>query len=202
MAIPAELTDVQRRFATATHDNAAWMRDYAAKYEHLRPGEVLPYDPHMGISEGEYARLTDAYAHPSEMTLYKFHAHREEIADGFRVVPDGDHDARADVLRDLRWSTRGSVLYKDIETPQGAQVQGLHGKFGTWSGRAWKREGGDPTGGPSDALEVEVGVVQGRTTFLHVHRTRSDGKVLVEQIESLFWLSPENIENASSGAVR
>jgi hypothetical protein len=71
MAIPAELADLQRRFATAAHDNAAWMREYAAKYPHLRPGETLPYDPHMGVSEAEYARLTDAYAHPSEMTLYK-----------------------------------------------------------------------------------------------------------------------------------
>jgi hypothetical protein len=51
-------------------------------------------------------------------------------------------------------------------------------------------------------LEVESGVVEGRTTFLHVHRTKSDGKTLMEQTELLFWLSPENMEDASSGAVR
>lgn len=183
LTIPAQLADVQTRFASAAALHQTWLRQYLEDLR-LPPGAPLPYHPNLGITEAEYRSLQDAYEHPTIVEGEARHIDVRVEGGALRFSAEGPLAP----LGLLAVEASGRVRYGDalvVDNP--VRVEGQAAKFGPWTGFSWQRDVSDMTRTKLDVLELAWGHVAGRR-FIHLARRESDGVAMTEQVEVLAWV--------------
>lgn len=181
-SLPAELGEVQLRFAQAMAAQQDWLQQYLAELQ-LPPGARMPYHPNFAITEAEYQKLVHAYDNP---IFIEGERHDLEVrigGDALRFTATG---ALAPLTR-LAIAADGRLRYDELVIDGPERVENLKAGFGTWSGFSWRRDASSPSARERDALDFEIGRTADRR-FLHLSRRRSDGTTSIEYIELLAWI--------------
>ncbi|MFZ6181644.1 hypothetical protein [Nannocystis pusilla] len=181
-SLPAELGDVQMRFAQAMASQQSWLQQYLADLQ-LPPGSPLPYHPNFAITEAEYHELTRAYQHPIFAEGERRDLEVQVEGDALRFAAAGP---LAPLAR-LAIEADGRVRYDDVVVDRPERVEDLAAQFGAWSGFSWRRDASSPSSRRLDVFDLELGRVAGRR-FLHLARRRGDATGMAEDIELLAWI--------------
>ncbi|MDR3463426.1 MAG: hypothetical protein P4L76_14030 [Beijerinckiaceae bacterium] len=136
---------ISKRFQVAVQGNMDWFKNYVKS---SKPGEPLPYNAHMGITEAQYTQLLHMKAEFKEKGTVEIKLNR--AADG--TVSFETSDAAAANLKGTRFLDGEKVA----ETPFGklAIFNEIHqgdanAPFGVWNGAEWARVSEDTTQSPS-----------------------------------------------------
>jgi len=181
-SLPAELGDVQMRFAQAMATQQDWLQKYLAELQ-LPPGTTLPYHPNFAITEAEYHKLTHAYEHPVFAEGGRHDLELRVDGDALRFTAAG---ALAPLVP-LVIEAGGRLRYGELVVDRPERVENLEASFGTWSGFSWRRDVSNVSARQLDILEFALGRTPDRR-FLHLSRRRSDGAAMAENIELLAWI--------------
>lgn len=131
---PPRMAELAARLQQAAQDNADWFRE---QVKLAKPGEPLPYDPRMGLSQAEYA---DFLAMSGQMTMQK--QGEGEIT----IIAIGDGVYRLDggpKLPDLA-GIEIDLGRQQVRTPHGIAKEqapvnaSAESALGAWNGVEWK----------------------------------------------------------------
>ena len=132
-SIAAEDQAISRQYRHAVQDNMEWFKKAVTSN---KPGQPLPYDRHMGVTEAQYEHLLHMKSDATAGAAIKVEVKR--AADGgVSLVPDGE---AAEVLKGIGFPPDE----KSATTPIGTLsiVNAIHQKdaaapIGVWNGVEW-----------------------------------------------------------------
>ncbi len=177
MQVPPRLGQLMAKMQTAAAGDAQWFEAYVK--EHGKPGEPLPYDPRLGLTEAEYRELVglaeQMQLQPVAQTDLSFRRER----DG-RWVVDGGSGAPEltgiviDVARDQVETPLGVATQRRAVTPAPEQRAA-----GPWSGVQWTHSQADPSTRSGTVIAFALGRLQedGRGVLYYEARQVEGGQM-------------------------
>jgi hypothetical protein len=137
LGAPPRMQELTQRIREAAARNPEWFEEHVAK---ATPGEPLPYDPRLGVSEAEYREYLQLIK--TALTMVKV----KETRLRFRQQAEGVYTVEAAGMPDLAGIT--IELKKDrVRTPFGVLGPGTtienrddNGPTGPWTGTQWALE--------------------------------------------------------------
>jgi len=181
IAAPPRLNELVRRFQQALGENPGWWLEHV---KNSKPGEPLPYDSRLGLSEAEY---NEFLALSKKMTVQKkseasltitTKADDVYVFDGGQMLPDFsgiEIDLTNDVVR-----TPFGILTERSEINASEDSA-----LGAWVGTQWKLEKTDPNGITGMVANLAVGKLKqsGRCVIYYdVRKVSLDGKVRISHV--------------------
>lgn len=159
MAASPRMNELTQRLQAAAQANQAWFQEAIRR---STPGEPLPYDPRLGMTEAEYQEYLGL---ARSLTLRKVaEAQLTVREEGARLVFDGGSsfpdltgvaiDLASDELLTPLGTVRGS---KPLHVPEGTAA-------GAWDGVRWRLE------------ELSADAADGKVISLSLGRRREDGR--------------------------
>ena len=177
MEVPARLGQLMAKMQTAAAGDPQWFEAYVK--EHGKPGEPLPYDPRLGLTEAEYREMVglaeQMQLQPVGQTDLSFRRER----DG-RWVVDGGSGAPEltgiviDVARDQVETPRGMATQRRAVTPAPEQRAA-----GPWSGVQWTHSQADAATRSGTVIAFALGRLQedGRGVLYYEARQAENGQM-------------------------
>lgn len=153
---PPRMAELAARLQEAAKANPEWFRE---QVKQSRPGEPLPYDPRMGLSQAEYS---DFIAMSGQMTMEK--QGEGEIS----IIPMGDGVFTIDGgprMPDLK-GVEIDFARQEVRTPHGvakeqAPVNASAGSaLGAWNGVEWKMTRLNPKTKTGATVKFALGTLQ------------------------------------------
>lgn len=153
---PPRMAELTARLQQAAKDNPEWFRE---QVKLAKPGEPLPYDSRMGLSQAEYS---DFIAMSGQMTMEKQGEGEISIiamGDGVFTIDGGPR------LPDLA-GVQIDFARKEVRTPHGvakeqAPVNASAGSaLGAWTGVEWKMSRLNPQTKAGASVKFALGTLQ------------------------------------------
>jgi hypothetical protein len=172
IASPPRASELAQRLQQAAREDPDWWREHVKKAE---PGEPLPYDSRLGLSEAEYKEFLAlsnkmTTQKKAEATLIITEDNDVYVLDGGQALADFtgiEIDLDNDLVR-----TPFGVLTKrtEIEASEGSAL-------GAWAGTQWRLEDPDSNGIVGTVAKLAVGKLKqsGRCVIYYDVRKISPG---------------------------
>lgn len=178
---PPRANELAQRLQQAARENPGFWLEHAKR---PKPGEPLPYDSRLGLSEAEYKEFLSlakklTMRKKAEAALVVATEDNEVfVLDGGEALPDFTGiviDLKGDLVR-----TPFGVLTErsEIDAPEDSA-------FGAWVGTQWKLNDFDPSGITGTAAKLAVGKLRqsGRSVIYYdVRRISLDGKTRISHV--------------------
>ena len=153
LVIPQRVTDLTQRLLKAVRENPDWWSEHVKQ---AKPGEPLPYDSRLGLSESEY---NEFLALSKKMTMRKkaeatlivsTDGDDVYLLDGGQALPDFT-GIEIDLKNDLVCTPFGVATKRsEIHAPEDSAL-------GAWDGVQWKLENPGPNGITGTFAKLAVG---------------------------------------------
>lgn len=148
-----EIEKLAQRMAEAIKAEQAWFTQHLQKLN-LKPGQLLPYHPKLGLSEAEYKTLMASMGKLKLVKTGEVRLRFERTTDGVvlrctgtKLPLDGlviDLSKDAVVTRLATLDTRSAIDQKNADSP-----------LGRWTGLQWKKE---TQKGPNDLFSEKLAI--------------------------------------------
>jgi hypothetical protein len=178
---PPRANELAQRLQQAARENPDFWLEHLRK---AKPGEPLPYNPRLGLSEAEYTELLTlskklTTRKKAEATLVVTTEDDEVyVLDGGQALPDFTGIV-IDLKNDLVRTPFGILTERsEIDAPDDTAL-------GAWVGTQWKLEKPDPSGIAGTVAKLAVGRLKrsGRCVIYYdVRRISLDGKTRISHI--------------------
>jgi hypothetical protein len=187
MWAPPRLTMLSTKLQDAAKADPGWWRAHVAS---ATPGQPLPYDTRMGLTEGEYREfltMTDSVVmRPSGEASIQI----EETSAGWRVgaettIPEL-RGIELDTIADLARTSFGTLNTRSSVSPSEAQRA-----TGRWAGIQWRREEVSPDGRTGISARLAVGRLEasGQTLLFLEGKRIEDGRATPRSMTVVRWQS-------------
>lgn len=161
---PPRLAELTQKLTLGAQANPQWFQDYMAQ---ATPGQPLPYDRRLGISEAEYREYL---ALGDSLQLRP----ADTVALAIESVPEGWRFGELTEVVGLR-GVSIDTLKNEVTSPQFGAMRGVaavtpnatQGATGQWSGPRWTIE------------EVDQNVMTGTLAEFSVGRLEASGQTLI-----------------------
>ena len=186
MWAPARLTVLSAKLQEAARADPAWWRAHAAQ---RAPGQPLPYDTRMRLTEPEYRELlamTDSVEmRPASQASIQI----EGTASGWRLGPQTTvaelRGIELDTIADQVRTSFGALTSRTTIEPSDAQRA-----IGRWSGVQWRREEMNEDGADGMTAQLAVGRLEasGHTLLFFDAKRWHAGQATSRSFRVVRWL--------------
>ena len=182
---PPRMMTLSAKLQDAAKANPEWWRAHLAR---ATPGQPLPYDTRMGITESEYRELlasADSMAmRPSGAASIQI----EETPTGWRLGPETTiaelRGVEVDTVADVAKTSFGALETRSVVAPSDAQRV-----IGRWTGVQWRREEISPDGRTGVSARLAVGKLEasGQTLLFLDGKQVQNGQASSRALTMVMW---------------
>lgn len=151
LGVAPEDQAIDRQFRVAVQNNMQWFRDYVRSQ---KPGQPLPYNPRMGITEAQYRQLEHMKADFRPGEAIEIDVKRG--ADG--GVSFASTDAKAAELAKVSFAADEKVAktsFGQLEIFNTIHQSDANAPIGVWTGAEWAHV--EEVGGPKPSAKIAFG---------------------------------------------
>jgi hypothetical protein len=188
---PPRLRALNKRVQRGILSNKDWWRD---RVSHLRPGEVMPYDPKLGLTPAEYREFLtlnqdSVLMRPTKTADVVIESTPRGWRFGKATDVEGLRDVEIDTLKNEVHSPFG-----DLAAAQPVKAGPNQKTTGPWGGPCWKVNSLPDPAGSGSVAQFAVGklVDTGRTVIYYSARRLDKGKLAAHEDLFLRMVPPQS----------
>jgi hypothetical protein len=188
VAASPRLMELTQQLQAAIRADPAWFQEAVAR---ATPGEPLPYNAKLGLTEAEYQEYLRL---AGNLTLRKVTSAPLTVrAEGGQLVLDGG--AAFPDLTGIKLDPAADELTTPLGVIRGSNEvhsDGENAAVGAWDGRRWRLEQGSVQGGDAKLVELSLGRLRenGRGVFYWQLHEQRDGRVAQRMVRILYFDPP------------
>jgi hypothetical protein len=174
---PQKIQDIGVKMNNAIAANKEWFLDYTKKY--YVPGEGIPYDPHMGISENEFSLLKSIDTVQTQLKVLKVGEVEIYKSDGLITFKTLGENRFLDFLS-VNIKKHLMIFASDtIHFSQAMDVNNIH-RLGHWRGYSWSNE---KSNGPNPATINDIGSKVTNLIFANTATGQRFIRIEIQQVD-------------------